>query len=387
MEILFKIFIKNKDNTEDEKVRQSYGVFSGFVGIFLNIVLFGIKLFAGLITGSVGIVADALNNISDAGSSIITLVGFKLSGKPAHNDHPFGHGRFEYITGLFVSIAILFMGVEILKSSFSKIVMPQAITFRWISVIILVVSVIVKAWMYFFNKKVGLKIDSSSMIATAKDSLSDSISTGAVLLGTLIAYFANINIDGYIGLIVSLFIIYTGINSIREAISPLLGTSPDPELVKRIEEIVMSHEGVIGIHDMVIHDYGPTRFMVSLHTEVPANINIIEMHDRIDHIERELRETFGCDAVIHLDPIDINNEVVNEKKEIIKKILFEISQELTFHDFRIVSGPTHTNLIFDVVIPFNFKMTQEELKAEIDRKVREYDDSHFIVVDFDRALS
>ncbi len=387
MEWLFKIFIKNKDEIENPQVRNHYGVFSGIVGIVLNVILFGIKLAAGLLSGSIGIIADAVNNIGDAGSSVITLVGFRLAGKPVDNEHPFGHGRFEYLSALFVSIAIILMGFELGKSSVGKIINPQTVEFTGVSFMVLVVAIVVKGLMFKFNRHVGEKINSESLRATAKDSLSDAVSTGAVLAGALIARFVHINIDGYVGFLVSTFIMYTGICAVQDAVSPLLGQAPDPEFVREIEEMVMSHEYIVGIHDMVIHDYGPTRRMVSLHAEMPADTDIIKMHDDIDHIERELKEKFGCDAVIHLDPIETNNEVVNRCREITGKVISEISEELTFHDFRVVSGPTHTNLIFDVVVPHGFAKLPGELEKEILQGVRKYDETYNIVVVFDAKFT
>lgn len=383
MEWLFKLFIKNKDDVENPEVRNRYGVFSGCVGIFLNIILFGIKLAAGLLSGSIGIIADAVNNIGDAGSSVITLAGFKLAGKPVDNEHPFGHGRFEYLSALFVSIAIILMGFEIGKTSVTKIIKPESVVFTTSTLIILVVAILVKGWMFLFNRYTGKKISSESLKATARDSLSDAVSTLAVLIGIIAGHFAEINIDGYMGLLVSVFIMYTGISSVKDAISPLLGQPPEPEFVQEIEDMVMSHEYIVGIHDMIIHDYGPTRRMVSLHAEMPADTDIIKMHDDIDHIEREMMEKFGCDAVIHLDPIETNNEVVNRCREITGKVISEISEELTFHDFRVVSGPTHTNLIFDVVLPHGFPKTGKEIETEILNGVRRFDENYNIVVVFD----
>ena len=383
MEWFFGLFIKNKDDITNEKVRNAYGVFCGSVGIFLNIMLFLFKLTAGLFTGSIGIIADAMNNISDAGSSVITLIGFKYAGKPPNNEHPFGHGRFEYLSALFVSIAIILMGFELAKSSVGKIISPEEIKFSLVSGIILAVSIMIKGWMYLFNRCAGEKINSSSLRATAKDSLSDSLSTTAVLAALVISYFTRINLDGFIGLAVSVLILYTGINSVKESVSPLLGQPPEPELVKAIEEMVMSHEYIVGIHDMIIHDYGPTRRMVSLHAEMPADTDIIKMHDDIDHIEREMKEKFGCDAVIHLDPIETDNQVVNKCKLLVRQVIESISPELSFHDFRVVSGPTHTNLIFDVVVPYDFTMSNKELENIILQGVRRHNENYNIVVVFD----
>ncbi len=383
MELLFKIFIKNKDDVENLEVRNSYGVFSGILGIILNFVLFGIKLATGIVSGSIGIIADAVNNIGDAGSSVITLAGFRLAGKPVDNEHPFGHGRFEYLSALFVSVAIILMGFELGKTSVDKIIHPGDVEFTLTTFVILLVSVLVKGWMFLFNRYVGKKINSESLKATSKDSLSDAVSTLAVIGGLLAGHFTEVNIDGYIGLLVSLFIMYTGIVSVKDSVSPLLGQAPEPELVMEIEEMVMSHPYIVGIHDMIIHDYGPTRRMVSLHAEMPADTDIIKMHDDIDHIEREMREKFGCDAVIHLDPIETNNEVVNRCREITGKVIEEISSELAFHDFRVVSGHSHTNLIFDVVVPHGFGINNNDIEKKILEGVRKYDETFNIVVVFD----
>ena len=382
--LLIKLFIKNPDDTGDETVRQQYGMLGGAVGIALNVVVFCIKLFAGLLSASVAIVADALNNLSDALSSVITLIGFKMSGKPADRQHPFGHGRIEYISALFVSIAILYMGIELVRSSFDKIMNAEPIVVTAASVFILVVSILLKTWMYFFNRKIGKKISSQSMAATAKDSLSDSIATAAVLIGVLISYFTGYTIDGYIGLIVSAFILWTGYTTIRDSLTPLLGQAPDPELVKEIEQLVLSHEGVIGMHDLIIHNYGPTRFMLSLHAEVSADENVVKMHDTIDLIEKELQTHFKCDAVIHMDPIETNNTLINQTKQFVEDVIHSISSELSLHDFRMVTGPTHTNLIFDLVVPFDFQIKDDDLKQMIQDKVAARDSFYCTVINIDK---
>lgn len=385
MEILFKIFIKDKDNIKDQSVRNSYGVFGGAVGIILNIILFAAKLFAGLITGSVGIAADALNNLSDAGSSIITLIGFKMSGRPADYDHPFGHGRGEYISGLFVAFLILLMGVELAKTSVGKIFNPIAVDFKLVSIIILVLSIALKLWMYFFNMKIAKKIDSTSMTATAKDSLSDTLSTSAVLAGVLISKYFEINLDGYIGLLMSVIILYTGYKTIKEAISPLLGVAPDKELVEEIEKTVTDCDDIIGMHDLIIHNYGPTRFMMSVHAEVPSDCDILKIHDKIDLVEKQLSEKFGCDAVIHLDPIETNNEVITKTKKIVENVVSEIDARLSIHDFRMVTGDTHTNVIFDVVIPFDVTLSDRFVTDILKQKISEFNNSYFAVIHVDRA--
>ncbi len=382
--LLIRLFIKTPDDTGSESVRQSYGVLGGCVGIALNVILFIIKLGAGLISASVAIVADALNNLSDALSSVITLIGFKMSGKPADRQHPFGHGRIEYISALFVSIAILFMGIELVRTSFEKIVNAEPIVVSAISIIILCISILMKTWMYFFNRKIGKKIASQSMIATAKDSLSDAAATSAVLLGVIISHYTGYTLDGYIGLIVSAFILWTGYTTIRDSLTPLLGQAPDPALVSEIEQLVLSNEGIIGIHDLIIHNYGPTRFMLSLHAEVSAAEDVIKMHDTIDLIEKQLQSRYKCDAVIHMDPIETNNTLITQTKKFVEETIRSISDELSLHDFRMVTGPTHTNLIFDLVVPFDFSIKDDELKELIQKKVAARDSFYCTVINIDK---
>ena len=385
MELLFKIFIKDKDNVKNEKVRNNYGIFAGAVGIFLNVLLFISKLFAGIITGSVGIAADALNNLSDAGSSIITLIGFKMSGRPADHDHPFGHGRGEYISGLFVAFLILLMGVELAKASIVKIFKPTHVEFTAMSIVILIIAILVKMWMYFFNTKISKKIESNSLKATAKDSLSDSLSTLAVLIGIVISKAFQINVDGYIGLLMSVLILWTGYKTVKESVSPLLGLAPDKKLVEGIEKTVLDCEEIIGMHDLVIHNYGPTRFMMSVHAEVRADSDILKIHDRIDLVEKTLSEKYGCDAVIHLDPIETDNEVINQTKKIVENIARDIDPRLTIHDFRVVTGDTHTNVIFDIVIPFDEKLSDRFIENTIKQKLSEYNENYFAVMHIDKA--
>ena len=375
IKLLSKIFIKNSDQINNPKVRQGYGMLCGTVGIILNIFLFIGKYIAGVISNSVAITADSFNNLSDAGSSLITLVGFKFAGKKSDIDHPFGHGRIEYISGLAVSALIMLMGLELGKSSIEKIIHPESVEFSVISIVILVVSILVKIYMAFYNKKIGTKIDSSAMHATATDSLSDTIATSVVLLSMIVAYFTGLKIDGYCGMLVALFILYAGFNAAKETIAPLLGKAPDIELVNKINEIVLAYDEVVGIHDMVIHDYGPGRFMVSLHAEVPGNRDIFELHDAIDRIENDLYNEFDCEATIHMDPIEVDNEVVAKYREEIAKKVKDLDESVTIHDFRMVTGPTHTNLIFDIVVPHRFKMSDEEIIDWVDNMVeREFDD-------------
>ncbi len=385
MNTLFRLFIKDYNNTDDEQVRNSYGMFAGVTGIVLNIFLFVFKLVASVFTSSIGIAADALNNLSDAGSSIITFIGFRMAGKPADRDHPFGHGRAEYICAMFVSMLILFMGFELCKSSISKIINPQSTSLSTASVVILALAVVTKGWMYLFNRRIGSVINSKPISATAKDSLSDAVATLAVLTGLGVEKMLDINIDGYTGLIVSVFILYTGVGAIKDAMSPLLGSVPDKELVDAIKSTIMAHKEIVGIHDMVIHNYGPTRFMMSVHAEVPCDGDILKIHDTIDIIEREISAKFKCDAVIHMDPIETNNEYVKTVSDTVLTVIKGIDSRLTMHDFRMVSGETHTNLIFDVVVPYDFDMTSKKLTKLIQQEIFNINSSYFVVITIDKS--
>ncbi len=385
--LLTKIFIKNYTDTSSPKVRQSYGVLCGAVGIVLNILLFIGKFIAGAISHSIAITADAFNNLSDAGSSIITLIGFKMAGQKPDRDHPFGHGRIEYISGLLVSMVILFMALELIQSSIVKIITPVEPAFSPLVVVILLASILVKCYMAFYNYRISAKIASAAMKATATDSLSDTIATTVVLLSTLIYAFTGIVIDGYCGVVVGLFILYAGINAARDTVSPLLGQAPDPDFVQKINDIVMSHEKVMGIHDLMVHNYGPGRVLISLHAEVPSDGDILAMHDMIDLIEHQLRDTLQCSAVIHMDPICINDEETNRLKAEVENYLREISSELSMHDFRIVKGPTHTNIIFDVVAPYRFKMSDNEIITTVTDKIRNDNPNYYTVIEVDKKYS
>lgn len=380
--LLAKIFLKNK---EEAKKRQAYGTLCSIVGIMLNILLFAGKYFAGLVSGSVAITADAFNNLSDAGSSFITLVGFLFAGKKPDSEHPFGHGRFEYISGFVVSVAILMMAFELLKTSLLKIIHPEPVDTGTLATMILIVSVFVKLYMAIYNHTIGKKIDSAAMAATAMDSLSDMVATFVVLIAMLVMRYTGINIDGICGLLVSAFIFYAGIKAARETMDPLLGTAPSAELVDRIEGIVMSHDHIEGLHDLVVHDYGPGRRMVSLHVEVPGNRDIFVIHDEIDHIERELKEELECDAVIHMDPIEVDNEEIKRMKKVVAEAVCQIHKDMTIHDFRMVPGPTHTNLIFDAVMPYGMKQTRQEVRREIEEMVENLDGDYYAVVEIDQS--
>lgn len=384
--LLAKIVIKDYENTKSQKVRQAYGMLCGGVGIALNIFLFLVKFLAGLFSGSIAITADAFNNLSDAGSSVITLVGFKMAGQKPDSNHPFGHGRIEYISGFLVSVIILIMAFELLKSSVGKIVNPSVVEAGPLIYGILVVSILVKLYMYCYNRAVGKKIDSATMDATAKDSLSDSAATLVVLATTVLAQLTGVQIDGYCGAVVALFVFWAGFGAAKDTIGPLLGQPPEPEFVKRIEEIVKEYKdrGVLGIHDLVVHNYGPGRVMLSVHVEVPADDDILVLHDMIDLIEHRLAKELNCSAVIHMDPVCIDDEKTAEMKEKVAGIISRMPGSVKFHDFRIVQGPTHTNLIFDVEVPFDYPMGDSEVVTYLEEKIQEMDESCFAVIEVDK---
>ena len=382
---LVKLFIKNYDQVQDPAVRERYGVLSGMVGIVLNLLLSLGKFFAGLITGSIAITADAFNNLSDAGSSVVTLVGFKLAGQKADDGHPFGHGRIEYLAGLLVSLLIMLVGLELGKSSIEKIIHPEAVAFSAVSAGILVASILVKLWMSLFNRKLGRRIDSAAMEATATDSLSDVVATSAVLAGTIVGELTGFSIDGWIGVVVAVFILRAGWGAVKDTVDPLLGASPDPTLVNSIKDLVLSHEQVVGIHDMIIHDYGPGRRMCSLHAEVPMDADILAAHDAIDHIEREIYQKFGVETTIHMDPIDTVDERVGKLREQVRALVKAVDPDMSIHDFRVTAGPDHTNLIFDVVVPHKSHLKDEEVKERITHAVRGMEGRYYAVIQVERS--
>ena len=382
---LVRLFIKDCDNVTDPAVRERYGILSGAVGIVLNLLLSAGKLFAGLMTGSISITADAFNNLSDAGSSVVTLVGFKLAGQKADDGHPFGHGRMEYLAGLLVSLMILLVGVELGRSSIGKILRPEAVDFSLVSTGILAASILVKLWMGQFNRGLGRKIGSAAMAATAADSLSDAVATPAALAGSLVNRFAHVNIDGWVGLAVAVFILRSGWGAAKDTINPLLGESPDPELVKQLRELVLSHPQVVGMHDLIIHDYGPGRRLCSFHAEVPQDADILDAHDAIDHIEREIKEKFGIETTVHMDPIATADEKVNQLRRQVADLARVVEPEMTIHDFRVVRGPTHTNVIFDAVVPHKCRLTDEEVLQRLRQAVSALDPAYQAVIQIDRA--
>ena len=363
MDFLVRRFIKNYQDTKDANVRTSVGKLSGIVGILNNLFLFVIKFVIGTIVHSVSIQADGVNNLTDAGSNIISILSFHLSNKPADKDHPFGHERTETIASLFVGILILVLGFETAKESISKVIHPGSIDFRLASVIILLVSIIVKFWMYTYNKKLSKTYDSSLLEATALDSISDVCGTTAVLVSTLLSPVLHFNLDGYMGIVVSGIIIYGAYGLLRDMINSLIGEAPDPELVHNIVDMIMAHPAIIGVHDMMLHNYGPNKIFASAHVEVDSSKDIFETHDHIDNIEREVKENMNIDLVLHMDPVKVNDPETELYRAKVVEAIHQIDPKWGFHDFRIVSGPTHVNLVFDLVIPFEEKYLQEEIEA------------------------
>lgn len=385
--LLSKIFIKNREDTSSPEVRQRYGILSGAVGIFFNLLLFAGKFLAGSVSRSIAITADAFNNLSDAASSVITLIGFKLAGQKPDPDHPYGHGRIEYLSGLAVAAAILIMAFELLKSSVEKLLHPEETAFHPLVVLCLLLSILVKGYMYLYNRSISRKIHSEAMLATAKDSLSDMVATSAVLLTTLLSHYAHIELDGWCGILVGIFIFTTGLSAAKDTINPLLGEAPDPEFVKRIGEIVYSYEDILGFHDLMVHNYGPGRVIISLHAEVPTDGDILALHDTIDNIERQLKKELHCEAVIHMDPICIHDPEVNAMKEKVCGFLRDIDPVLTLHDFRTVKGPTHTNIIFDVVKPYRFSLSDEELKQLLTEKIQAMGENFYPIIQIDEKYT
>lgn len=376
-----------KKRSPESEVRRAFGVLCGGIGIFLNIMLFIGKIIAGSLTHSLSITADAFNNLSDAGSSLISLIGFGLSGKAPDPEHPFGHGRIEYVSGLCVSFLILLMGGELIKSSVERIITPEKTAFGMISVVVLGISILIKFYMFLYNNKYGKCYDSPTMRATAKDSLSDAASTAVVLIASLVEHLTGLQIDSWCGLLIALFIIYAGITSAKDTLDPLLGTLPSGEMVKEIESIVLSEKTILGIHDMIVHDYGPGRSFISLHAEVPCDGDILAMHDVIDNIEAKLMKRFDCVATIHMDPIQTSDSNVAEIRARVNSIVNTLFSDLTIHDLRVVTGPTHTNIIFDIVVPYGYKMKIQNIKDSIEDEIKQIDPSYCTVINIDRPYA
>lgn len=384
--LLANHFIPDVQDTADPRVRQAYGTLCGAMGIALNLLLFAGKYLAGLLAGSIAVMADAFNNLADAGSSIITLLGIRLAGRKPDPNHPFGHGRLEYLSGVIVSIMIILVGIELCRDSLEQILHPSPLDTGWLTMGILMASILVKFYMFAYNRSIGAKINSPGMTATAMDSLTDTVSTFVVLVSMLLSHFFQLNVDGWCGILVGAFILYSGIKSTSETLSPLLGSPPDPEFVEQIETIVLGYDEILNIHDLVVHDYGPGRRMITLHAEVPGDGDIFALHDAVDCAELELAEELGCMATIHMDPISVNDEKINAMRMQLALFASEIDSGISIHDFRLVEGPTHTNVIFDAVLPYDGKLQPEQLKQQLADYVRKQWPHHNPVITIDRPF-
>ena len=374
---LVRTFIKNPDRPGDPAVRTSYGKLAGIVGILCNVLLFAGKLAAGLLSGSIAIIADAVNNLSDASGNIVSLAGFRLAARKPDKKHPYGYARYEYLAGLTVSVMIVAIGISLGKESIEKIISPEIAEFRWLSVGILVVSIVVKLWMSFFNRDLGNRLDSDTLRATAADSRNDVLTTAAVLVSAIVGHYTGIaRIDGIMGLLVALFIVYSGIGLVRDTLSPLLGECPDPTLVKRIGEKVMKYPGVLGMHDLLVHDYGPGHQFASLHVEMPAEFDPMKAHDLIDNIESDFLESEGLQVSIHCDPIVTSDPRIAELRAALSRDVLNIAEGLTIHDLRMVPGETHTNVLFDLVFPAGFQGNQDDVVDRVQDVVRGIDDKY-----------
>lgn len=381
---LIRRFVRDPDNVGLPAVRTAYGKLAGAVGLAANVLLFVFKLLAGILSGSVAIVADAFNNLSDAGSSVVTLVGFRLAGSPPDEEHPFGHGRVEYLSALTVAALIILAGFELASSAVNKILEPTPSAFSWVTLVILLASIAVKLWMAFFNHTTGKRIRSNTLLAAATDSRNDVICTGVVLIASMVNRYTAVEIDGYVGVLVSLFVMWSGFSVLKETLSPLLGEAPDPELVEQIRRIVLDNEGIVGIHDLIVHNYGPGRCIVSLHAEVPAEDNILQSHELIDAVERRLVKELNVVACIHMDPVDTHDEQVAQLRLLTETVLTDIDPVLTLHDFRLVRGESRINVIFDVVVPFGY--AKADLQSEIQRRLQLVDERLFVVLTVEHSF-
>ena len=384
---LFKTFIKDYENTNDPVVRERYGNFTSIVGIISNIVLCTVKILIGVVANSIAIIADGFNNLADASSSVITLVGFKLAAAPEDEEHPYGHARIEYLTGLLVSAIIIILGFELLKTSFDKILHPEAADFSYVTLGVLVVAILMKLWQAGFYIAAGKKINSVALSAAGADSRNDVISTTAVLISALAAKFFDLQLDGIMGCLVALFIMWSGIQLVRETSSPLLGEAPDPELVDAIMEGIEAHEGVIGIHDLMVHNYGPGRVFASVHVEIDADSDIMECHDMIDNIERDLSRDLKIHLVVHMDPVKLDDPLVNKMKEILSAELEPIEGVHGLHDLRVVPGPTHTNIIFDIVMSPKCEKSHAEIRELLVNRVAKEEGQYYLVITYDMAYT
>ncbi len=384
---LIKIFIKDYKNTSDSKVRERYGKFAGAVGIISNALLCMAKIAVGLIAGSIAIIADGINNLTDASSSVMTLVGFRLASIPEDRNHPYGHARIEYLTGLFVSVLIIVLGVQLFKTSFTRVLHPDPLEFSYLTVAVLIAAILVKLWQSVFNADIGRRINSVTLAATAADSRNDVIATSAVLLSVLIGRFTGLQTDGYMGCLVALFIVWSGVQLVRETTSPLLGEAPDESLVKAITDTVKQEPGVLGMHDLMVHNYGPGKIFASIHVEVDADGDLMESHDMIDNIERTVKDTLHIEFVVHMDPVKLHDPLIEKMSDIIKDAFSPLEGVESIHDFRIVPGPTHTNVIFDVVLAPDCRYPESQIRRIAEQAVKTVDSSFYTVITFDRAYT
>ncbi len=383
---LIKLFICDSENINDIKVRTSYGTLGSVTGIVVNLILAAAKYFAGIISGSISVTADAINNLSDAGSSIISLVGVKVSAKPADKDHPYGHGRIEYISALAVAILVFLMGFELLGSSIDKIKNPAPVKFDYLSLGILIASIVAKLWLGFFNKQLGKKINSAPMMAVMKDSFSDCLATSVAAISIVVSAFSDISIDGFLGIFVACFILLAGFNILKETLGELLGKPPEKEFVEEIENKILSYDNIVGVHDLIVHDYGPSRRFASAHAEVPSNVNVMDAHDIIDLIEHDIFNEMGLIISIHMDPIVVDDEKINSLRQMTNDIVKGIDESLSIHDFRVVDGPTHTNLIFDLLLPPGYKKNHDELVNIINENLGKIDERYFTVITVEHSF-
>lgn len=385
VEFLCRIFVKSEDY-QDDAVREKVGTMASFVGIGCNILLFVIKLSMGLLANSIAIISDAFNNLSDSASNLITLFGYKMAAKPADKDHPFGHGRMEYLTSLVIAGIILLVGFELMKGSADKILHPEKVNFSWLVLFSLLFSILLKFWMAYFNRQLGNRINSGVLLATAQDSLNDCIATSASAVALVMSLFVDLPVDGVIGCVVSIFILYSGYGIIRSTVDELLGKPADKELIQKIEDVILCNPIVIGTHDMIIHDYGPGKFLGSAHVEVDSSMDFMKAHDLIDELERLLYKELKIMMTLHMDPVDTNNESVQRCKKMMIEILSDIDESLSMHDFRIVTGPTHTNLIFDIVVPYECQLSNHEIQNKIDEQLQNRETVYYTVITFDRSF-
>ena len=386
-DFLIKHFISDSENTDDPVVREQYGVLGGVLGVICNSILFIIKIIVGVAIGSIAVISDAFNNLSDLGSSLVSIIGARMGGKRADKEHPYGHGRYEYLSGLMVAVLIMVIGVELFKSSLDKVLHPSAVEFSWVTVGVLAFSILLKTWMALFNTKTGKMINSNTLIATAADSRNDVITTGAVLVAAILSHFVGFELDGWMGLGVAVFILYSGFGLVKDTLDPMLGKAPEDEQVEEIRQKILSYPGVLGTHDLMVHDYGPGRQFASVHVEMAAEGDAMKNHDVIDNIERDFMNDEGLHMIVHFDPISTKDNTVNELRIWIGEKVKEIDERLTIHDLRIVYGITHTNVIFDCVVPHNMDMTDKEVKKAINDMVKEKYPTYYCVITIDKSYA